>query len=117
MAVARSIEWAAGSLCLRSSIARFQFESHVSCLIFVQQDVLLHFFQVNIVVELNDVPSLARLMVHYAVRVDCVHVFFEFEQLGILADNEVERDVLQLADLHNAVDCAHDELVQVSIHE
>lgn len=50
-------------------------------------------------------------MVHDALSIDCIYVFFEFKQLGILAYDLVECNMSELADLDNAIDSAHDKLV------
>ena len=86
-------------------------------LIFVEEDVLLHLLQIDLVIEIDDVCSLASLLVNNALSVYFGHVFFALEKISILVDDRIESYLFKITNFCNGINRAHHQLIEVPIHK
>lgn len=83
----------------------------------VHQNVLFHLLQIHLIVEIDDVISLAGVLINDALGIDLGNVLLALEEESILVDNVIKSNLSQLADLSHRVDGTHNQLVKVAIHE
>lgn len=78
---------------------------------------MLHLLQVNFIVEVDDIFGLTCLLVYYALGVNLSDILFALEKMGVVVDDRVECNLLLVTYLGYRVDCAHDKLIEVSVHQ
>lgn len=75
-----------------------QLFSDFDTLVTVQINILLHLFEIDLIVERNYIFSPACVLVDHAMCVYLSHVLLIFKQISILIYDAVEADVAELTD-------------------
>jgi hypothetical protein len=80
-------------------------------------DVLLHCLNVNVVVEVDDILLLFGFRIDCYLDVNILNMLLILKHISILGDNIVESNLGDLTGFANTINCAHYELVKMSIGE